>query len=815
MVVWNMQIKKLKPILFLSILLVGLLAVLQIEEVYPSVVGTGTSDSATYHPFQRKSFYANGRFWVFYSDGTNMVYRTSTDGQTWSSATTVRSADCGYRFSVWFDGTYLHYAYASLTSIYYRRGTPNSDGTITWSASEQTVSTTYNRVYYPMVSVDSSGYVWIGYQDNDGSNCYPYVIKSGNNDGTWGTTPSGFPYRLSTTSSSSWVVSVIPLTSGKMLAVYTYDGATVKAKAWNGTAWGTEVSTTSVIQYGIYHSAVAQGDDVHLTFLKYSSYDILYVKYTYATNSFGSETTLQAYTTDSSPPLISIDTSTNDLYVFAATETTGSPSGWTADHIYYIKYTASSGTWGTWTDWIDETTETLCWSDAFTIFYQAYGNYIGLEYMTKQASPYNVKFAYLTLPNQAPTIGQFQAPSGRINTNSYFYLNATVNDVNGVNDLQNATLTLNYTINLNWFSSTNTFTKTGDVNNYCTLGSGSTRTTINSTAYKLSWNISLSVPLSWHVISAVVFDSAGASGTSSAANLFITDYINVSTFSVSDNRINVGETASFTVNGTHAYDGSVWHGTYTLNDTTSKSTVGKYGYKVSSITDSDYGLTAFNQTASDLYVIWDKVDITTFSVADSRINVGDTATFAVGGKYEYDSSAWSGTYTLNDTASKSAVGKYTYSISSITDTNYGLTAFEQTAGNVDVIFDKLTVTFVASSGNPAINQTVIITWTITRQYDGSTVSTFTINIDRDNGVWLSGVSISGYTDVSSEEITHIYTATAVNDVTYGITAFDTNSVAVVWGAATTELMTFVLFGLGIIFLTIGVAWGSKEVNKRL
>jgi hypothetical protein len=122
-----------------------------------------------------------------------------------------------------------------------------------------------------------------------------------------------------------------------------------------------------------------------------------------------------------------------------------------------------------------------------------------------------------------PTIGQFQAPSGRININSYFYLNATVNDADGVNDLQNVTLTLNCTINLNWFNSTNTFTKTGDANNYCTLGSSSTRTTINSTAYQLSWNISLSVPLSWHVVSAVVFDSAGASGTSSAANLFITD----------------------------------------------------------------------------------------------------------------------------------------------------------------------------------------------------------------------------------------------------------------------------------------------------
>jgi hypothetical protein len=367
------------------------------KPVDPSVVGTSTATSATQYPFQRKSFYANGRYWVFYSDGANIVYCTSTDGSTWTSPTTVRACSYGQYFSVWFDGTYLHYAYAFSSSIYYRRGTPNSDGTITWSADEQTVSTTYNTAYYPTVSTDSSGYVWIGYMEYVGTYYYPYVIKSGNNNGTWGTTPSGFPYKLSTTSTSYWRVSIVPLTSGKMLAVYAYDGATVRAKKWDGSAWGTEVATTSATRYGYYHSAVAQGDDVHIVFLKNSGYDILYVKYTYSSNSFGTETTLVAGATSTSTPVLSIDTSTNDLYVFAATKTTGTPSGWTAEHIYYIKYTASSGTWGSWTNWIDETTEVLYSADRLTCFYKAYDSKIGLVYMTKTASPFNVKFAYLSL----------------------------------------------------------------------------------------------------------------------------------------------------------------------------------------------------------------------------------------------------------------------------------------------------------------------------------------------------------------------------------------------------------------------------------
>jgi hypothetical protein len=351
-----------------------------------SVLGTCSIDSPTLYSFQRKTFYANGRFWAFYSNGTNMVYCTSTDGLTWTSPTTVRFSSLGYRFSVWFDGTYLHYAYADNSQIYYRRGTPNSDGTITWSADEQIVSTTYNAALYPMVSVDSNGYVWIGYNEYRiaGAKYYPYVIKSGNNDGTWGTTPSGFPYQLSSPSNSEWYVSIIPLTTGKMLAIYAYT-STIKAKKWTGSSWGSEVATTSSIYRGEAHSAVAQGDDVHLVFLKNTGYDILYTKYTYSSNSFGTEITLQASATSTSNPVISIDTSTNNLYVFWA----GYP---TANHIYYRKYNGTS--WETAVDWIAETqlTSNYC----LTCSYKNYGDKIGLEYTTTQGITRYVKFDFLS-----------------------------------------------------------------------------------------------------------------------------------------------------------------------------------------------------------------------------------------------------------------------------------------------------------------------------------------------------------------------------------------------------------------------------------
>jgi hypothetical protein len=372
----------------------------------PSTVGTTTSRWATIYSFQRKTFFANGRFWVFYTNGEDMVYRTSTDGVAWSSETIVVSGLYdGRGFSIWFDGTYLHYAYA-YGEIYYRRGTPNSDGTITWG-DEQVVSTTYNSTACPMISVDSYGYVWIGYKDWSGSNYYPYVIKSGSNDGTWGTTPDGFPHQLSATPNSEWCVSVVPLLDGKMVAFYAFDDSTIKAKPWDGSAWGVEEETTSKIRLGFEHSAVAEyrRNFVHLAFLSLrdSVYDIVYVKYEFPTESggFGTETTLQANVNEDVSPAISIVRVTDmpdipaplgysDLYVFWI----GSP---TTAHIYYRKYNLWTETWEPVVDLIDESIEGTLYRYLVTSFYEARGNQLGLVYLTKTSSPYNVRFAYLTI----------------------------------------------------------------------------------------------------------------------------------------------------------------------------------------------------------------------------------------------------------------------------------------------------------------------------------------------------------------------------------------------------------------------------------
>ena len=122
--------------------------------------------------------------------------------------------------------------------------------------------------------------------------------------------------------------------------------------------------------------------------------------------------------------------------------------------------------------------------------------------------------------NTAPCIGEFQAPS-TVYSDSYFLLNATIQDADGVLDLQNATIHLGSVV-LKWIA-TDTFAVQSDPNNYCALDAdNSFLTVINSTAYKLTWRLKLSsdFPAGNVDVNGTVYDDEGASGTGSASALF-------------------------------------------------------------------------------------------------------------------------------------------------------------------------------------------------------------------------------------------------------------------------------------------------------
>ena len=373
------------------------------------VVGeTGTYGyAAVEYAVQRKTFYANGRFWVFYFNGTlsanSTVYATSTDGLSWSSSVNMTNRTCGagWRFAVTFNGTILSYAFSTSTNgdpLYYRAGTPNSDGTITWLDAEQNVTVGENLVshLWPSIAIDSAGYPWIAYARKNATenSRYAYITTSSWTNGTWNTA-SGFPYKFSPYNYTGINTLVVPLTNQKVLAVGSNAGQHVMAYRWNGSSWGAEANTTSIIidsgTIEISLSAVNQGDDVHLAFIKNGTRNLVHTKYAYASNSWGTETTIQSAVNETSSPVLSIDTSTNDLYCFWA----GSPE---ANAIYYKRYNGTNWVFASDSNpWITETALAGYYKyDGLSGFYQTYDHKIGLAY-TNGTTVYYVKFKYLNI----------------------------------------------------------------------------------------------------------------------------------------------------------------------------------------------------------------------------------------------------------------------------------------------------------------------------------------------------------------------------------------------------------------------------------
>jgi len=130
--------------------------------------------------------------------------------------------------------------------------------------------------------------------------------------------------------------------------------------------------------------------------------------------------------------------------------------------------------------------------------------------------------------NSAPTIGEFQA-SSTVYANQWFYLNASVNDADGISEIINATIELSNNVILKWDNASATFSEQSDTNNYCTLNaSACIETEKNSTAFKLSWKLKLNNYPSGSVnilsSNTKVWDST-ESGNNSKTGLFTFSYI--------------------------------------------------------------------------------------------------------------------------------------------------------------------------------------------------------------------------------------------------------------------------------------------------
>lgn len=371
-------------------------------EIDPATVATSTTNTAVAYGYMRKSFYAAGLFWAFFSNGTNAGWEFSADGTTWVGAfTSIGACSVGYDFSVWFDGTHLSYVRYRNNDLFYRRGTPVNDGTINWSAAEQTAydGSFSDQYRYPCICVDTNGYAWIGghYYDGGGR---ANVLKNANNDGTWTT---DFSYRLNSSNDASWRVCPVPLTDGKVYVVYCRNGQAPLGKLYSA-GWGAEENDLADhnIETGYKFSAVALGDNVHFVYNRDITYQIRHNERVWGVGWDAADVLVQDAVTSDCGPALTADPSTGDLYCFWTSTVT--------DHVYYKQYTGAA--WQGLVDWIDESIDDIKNDYLISSFYQDYGGYVGLLYVTETGSPYKVRFAFLTMaaPPAAISLGGSVVP---------------------------------------------------------------------------------------------------------------------------------------------------------------------------------------------------------------------------------------------------------------------------------------------------------------------------------------------------------------------------------------------------------------------
>jgi len=374
-----------------------------------STVTTSTSSAATSYSGQRHTFYANGLFWDFYSDGTNISYATSSNASigSWTTNTLRVNGTSGTRISVWYNGTYVFYVASGGAGggLNFRCGTPLSNGSITWVQPEQLIYSDQSGISwgYPSVVVDDTGHYWVAVVNSTASPYSYIVIESSTTDGTW-TNSAGFPYTIPITNLGANSFQIVPLTNGKIVFdYYNHTDGWQYFQSWSGSSWNTPVNCQMSAYSASAVSLVSSGDNVYASICNTTA-DIAYsIEYYYSNNSFG---TPQQITSDHTGPpwampALTIDAS-NNLYAVWENGST---------QINYAMYNSTTSSWGTTANLLT-TVNLVQGNTPYSSFYQLTNNYIGISYLNGTGSPYSIEYDYLTgFPSSDITSPTYSTPT--------------------------------------------------------------------------------------------------------------------------------------------------------------------------------------------------------------------------------------------------------------------------------------------------------------------------------------------------------------------------------------------------------------------
>ncbi|MHA2143212.1 MAG: hypothetical protein ACXADD_17170 [Candidatus Thorarchaeota archaeon] len=284
---------------------------------------------------------------------------------------------------------------------------------------------------------------------------------------------------------------------------------------------------------------------------------------------------------------------------------------------------------------------------------------------------------------------------------------------------------------------------------------------------------------------------------------------------VVDGRVDVDDTGLVYWNARYEYDGTEITGvvlTASMNGSKAlawnssdlrwdysetKSSVQLVGYRIASASESTFGLTAWIQTASNVSIIWDEIEIYSSGVEDGRININTMGTTWWRARYSYDQSeitsglsaslngsktlSWNGVTTRWEySESMSSVQSMGYGIASATESLYGLTLFSQSAANTSIIWDKITVQSTdADISHLDAGSTAQIQVTLWLEYDNTFLgSGDSVTVNDTAMTWDAGNSWFAL-DVAFTSVGNwTFFVNSSLEATYGISELDLNSLSV-------------------------------------
>ena len=198
----------------------------------------------------------------------------------------------------------------------------------------------------------------------------------------------------------------------------------------------------------------------------------------------------------------------------------------------------------------------------------------------------------------------------------------------------------------------------------------------------------------------------------------------------------------------------------------------------------------------------DKIWVGASGVGDSRMDVESTDYVYFYMYYYWDNiQVTTGSFTCNDTSMEKvgSAGRWDLwpvkdtvqmvNFSSITgaDTVNGVSVIDMSGAWETVIWDRLVIDIQADDESPYNDQQVDFTITVTYEYDNTTCTTYTIQIDRNATIWyvFTDSNKTLFNDTNSA-VLYLYNASSsgagVSETTYGLTVFTTNTEFVLWSA---------------------------------